>query len=314
MLKLLTKLLLLTIAVAITHILMIFGLPHDRNHYYEAIPAKHDRLASLSSTKIVFVGGSNLMFGIDGDRIEEEFGYPVANMGIQMTFGLQYLLDEVRDDINEDDIVVLSLEYPLYHQSVRGWLSLRQVLTINPSLTLHNLHSLTQIETIFRHHSEFTRQRLYTLITDGSRTLNCDETLYCADNFTSNGQLSDEVIARSQPEPLPNAPIVDSSWHLSSRSIQLLQDFVEDMHQHGATVVIIFPPVPDFAYELSNGILDDLPADLQSQLSIPILGTPTDNIYPRELFHDTEYHLNVEGRQIHTTHVINQLHTVFPNK
>ncbi|MDR1544413.1 MAG: hypothetical protein LBS50_08430 [Prevotellaceae bacterium] len=72
---------------------------------------KHNRLDSLPSPKIIFVGGSNLAFGLDCKTISDSLKMPAVNMGLHAGFGLRFPINEVKHAVNQGDIVVLSPTY-----------------------------------------------------------------------------------------------------------------------------------------------------------------------------------------------------------
>ena len=113
MLRVLARLLGLVLAVAALMGFILFVLP-DGNDYAKATLDKHHRLDSLPSPKLVFVGGSNLAYGLDSERVERAFGMPVVNMGMNAYFGLRFLLDEVIPSLKARDVLVLSLEAEMF--------------------------------------------------------------------------------------------------------------------------------------------------------------------------------------------------------
>ena len=54
----------------------------------------------------MFVGGSNLAFGIDSREVEQRTGYRVVNMGMGFNMGLRFMLAVVRPHIHAGDVVV----------------------------------------------------------------------------------------------------------------------------------------------------------------------------------------------------------------
>ncbi len=78
---------------------------------------KHRTLDSLPSPKIIFVGASNLAFGLNCKIIEDSLKLPVVNMGLHGGLGLYFILNEGRSNIQKGDIVILSIEY---YMSVKG--------------------------------------------------------------------------------------------------------------------------------------------------------------------------------------------------
>ena len=79
--------------------------------YAAATIDKHNRLAQQPSPRIVFVGGSNLAFGLDSAAIERSLGYNTVNMGLDLSLGLDFMLREIEPLLERGDVVVVSPEY-----------------------------------------------------------------------------------------------------------------------------------------------------------------------------------------------------------
>ena len=105
--------------IALIILFSLFLIPNKRianNSLYANID-KHNRLDSLPSPKIVFVGGSNLAYGLNSKRVEDSLQMSVVNMGLHAGFGLKFILNEVKPYINKGDIVVLSPEYHHFYSA-----------------------------------------------------------------------------------------------------------------------------------------------------------------------------------------------------
>lgn len=62
-------------------------IPAYEQSYSASLADKVDRLESLNEPKIVLIGNSNLAFGIDSEKIEQEMKMPVVNMGLHGAIG-----------------------------------------------------------------------------------------------------------------------------------------------------------------------------------------------------------------------------------
>jgi hypothetical protein len=68
----------------------------NTDDYLAASLDKEYRLATLPGPRVVFVGGSNVAFGLDSAIIERWTGRRSVNMGLYVNLGLPFMLDEVR--------------------------------------------------------------------------------------------------------------------------------------------------------------------------------------------------------------------------
>src|SRR5512134_3334134 len=90
--------------------------------YFGPVPYKHqlamliDKRVMLDATpapRVILVGGSNLMFGVDSALLEQSLGVPVVNMGIFGGLGLLAPLDVILPHVQPADTVVLVPEYTM---------------------------------------------------------------------------------------------------------------------------------------------------------------------------------------------------------
>jgi len=83
----------------------------NSDDYLYAMIKKHRAAEESASPKIVFIGGSNLPFGLNSERISDETKMPVVDMGLHAGLGLKFMLEEAKPYIRKGDIVILVPEY-----------------------------------------------------------------------------------------------------------------------------------------------------------------------------------------------------------
>ena len=81
---------LLIAGILITLILAITMLPMEQDGYLQAYNKKCQLLEDTPSPRIIFVGGSNLAFGLDSQRIKDSLNINVINYGLHAGIGLKY--------------------------------------------------------------------------------------------------------------------------------------------------------------------------------------------------------------------------------
>jgi len=72
------------------------------------------RAQGLSSPKLIIASGSNALFGINSQLIEQRTGRPVANLAIHAGIDLDYYASKIEQLIGPSDIVILPLEFEYY--------------------------------------------------------------------------------------------------------------------------------------------------------------------------------------------------------
>ena len=82
-------------------------IPSYEQSYSASLADKVERLRSINQPKIVLVGNSNLAFGIDSEKIEQELKMPVVNMGLHGGIGNAFHEGMAKANITAGDIYVI---------------------------------------------------------------------------------------------------------------------------------------------------------------------------------------------------------------
>jgi hypothetical protein len=167
MTKISAKIILLALLVIAT-CGFILKMPVRYSHELSQIILKKEILAKTPSTKIVFVGGSNLLAGLDSKLVQEKLHYNVVNMGLYQGFGISFLLEQAKQYINSGDIVVIIPEYTLL--LIDDWFWPFDDHAIKWSLALSPASALEQIylkrgkwDLLLKSFSELSRDRLLAM-------------------------------------------------------------------------------------------------------------------------------------------------------
>ena len=86
---------------------------------------KDVRAKNITSRKIIIIGGSNALFGINSELIKKKTGLPVVNLATQAGLDIDFLYYKIKQHIKEGDVVVLPLEFEYYPRTgeVSDWFS-----------------------------------------------------------------------------------------------------------------------------------------------------------------------------------------------
>ncbi|WP_373034128.1 hypothetical protein [Sulfurovum sp.] len=80
----------------------------------DAYTYKDYRAKGMSSKKIIIIGGSNALFGINSEIIEKLTGYPVLNLATHAGLNMDYFCYKLEQYVGQEDIVVMPLEFSFY--------------------------------------------------------------------------------------------------------------------------------------------------------------------------------------------------------
>jgi len=290
--------------IAVSGAVALVGIPPDREDYLAVIVPKIQRLKATASPKLVFVGGSNLAFGLDSRAVEDALAYPVVNMGMGFNMGLRFMLDVVQPNIGKGDVVVMVPEYNLFYGLLDGDERLLDVLELYPE-GWQFIRSRQQIyklaDNLFRH----VKFKVNRVLQQVGHTPD-PACIYCPQAFNEYG----DIVAHldKPPKDVGHMKFLQSAnRQVDVEAIETINRFARAVKSRGARVVLLFPCIPTPHYEQRRAAIDRLYAVLREKLEVDILSTPGDYVYPLSYFYDWVYHLNREGRALRTAQVIQNL-------
>jgi hypothetical protein len=115
------KIFLIKIAVFMLFVILfvILGLvmpatPRASKSFYYYNMTKDSLLANVDSPRLIFLGGSNISFGLNSQIIKDSFNVNPINTGISASLGLKFMLDNTVQYIKKGDIIIAPLEYSHY--------------------------------------------------------------------------------------------------------------------------------------------------------------------------------------------------------
>ncbi len=279
---------------------------------YPATKVKHQQLNTSKSPRAIFVGGSNLMFGLESELIKEETDYEPVNMGLIGGLRLSFMLNEIRRELNPGDIVILALEYNQLNAADEnaGPQVLMRVIEQRPQsiqyLNLTHWRLLTD-SGIQEHLGIVFRSSIKRIPKHLPFFLNYERKE--ADmQFNEYGDL---LTFRKQPpkhEGNYQKVLPDSfkSNRVNSR-IKQLNEFFRYCKSRGVNVVFTYPPIPESQFSQKREIAHEIHEKLKENLEIPIIQAPQDMVFDTENFINESYHLHGPAIRERTKRLINAL-------
>lgn len=278
---------------------MCFGLLKD----------KHRILRETKSPKIVFLGGSNLLFGLDGPRLAKELRRPVVNMGLCLMFPLSYLFDEVKDDIHAGDLVVLSPEYADFSSEYANNIAVADILDVYPEafywIVRSNCLQGDQLLTLIGHARalgldklDYAIHHLRQIVEHRCRWSHGDYNqgldVMNSSNIDECGDLTWHLKQKNDNTPSPILFVVSS--YLGSAEAQAIDAFGDYCASRKAKFVMIPPSVSKSQYQTQKSKVETLIASCRHQLKVPIISQPERYTFPVKMIFSQQYHLNRVGR------------------
>lgn len=259
---------------------------------------KHQRIEQFDVPKLIFAGGSNVAFGLDSERIQEELNMPVVNLGLHAGLGLDFMLNELKDQAKEDDIVVVSFEYFL---DASGDRELKRHIRSGYDKVnkYYPFNWKDEIQSdIFN-----IRLRIKVPLKEVKTDSIARFSPYTRSAFNKYG---DHI---SHLGKVHNADLSDRRLmnYFYWSGIKKINEFYDEIKDKGIELYFIYPPYPMSEYQKNIGPITRLEADISKNLEPEILNSPEDFVFEDSLFFDTIYHLNKEGTDYRTDEVIRLL-------
>lgn len=297
-------LLFLGVVVMLVAAIVRWGPPITRNTYMDELAVKHARLGSLPSPRIIIVGGSNALFGIDSERLGNAFHRNVVNMALHASLGYGFMVNEVIGDVRAGDVVLLVPEHSQYARPRK----LQDILYVaidkypramhyvppsdRPRAALN--YSVRKVQAAWRGLVKRRRQN--------------EDPVYHLGAFNAAGDMVGHI---GRPAPGPQAggskPLVHVGVDPAFEAITA--DIAAHARAVGATVILCWPS--HAASYSAPSLCEDLERATRNG-PVPTAGKPQDYVFADSLFFDTPYHLTGIGRELRTERLIADLQGLVP--
>ncbi|CAN5170340.1 hypothetical protein BH10CYA1_BH10CYA1_38850 [soil metagenome] len=293
---------------------------------FSILGEKHRILESAaSSQKIIFTGGSNVLYGFDGEKIGRTFNRKVVNMGLCLMFPLAYLFEEIKDTIKPGDIVVVAPEYSSYSLEMAAPMSMANIIEGYPRaiewILRSNSCTWEEKGKIIFHMRKLGIEKLNYVMTHARQIaqhrctwsfnkFNPGLEILSPKNLDSCGGLIWQLNRPTPPSTLggPEVKIpLRVVKHCDPYTVGEIEKFAKYCRSRNAQFVLMPPSVGQTMYLKGKPGIDSLMAEVGQKLDVPILATPERYAFPDSMIFGGHYHLDKVGRQIRTQKMIEDL-------
>ena len=289
------------------------GRPHPDNAWVIGVyDAKIQAIENIiNKPKLLIVGGSASLFGIDSSTLSKELGMPSVNFGTNAGVGTHALPDKADAYVGEGDLILMPLEYRLLlWDGFPSYVTLSWALQHPSDLLRWNFKSLMWG---FWH---LPAARVWQGYSKLQLTL-ASERPYGPHRINHHGdQILTEASERSKEQWLKlirHPPErYDEYLSASTYGLNLWEYYWRRWQARGACLLVIPPPFLDhssYHTPASEEFFDGIPERVRSR-GVDYLGKPQDVFFPVEAMFDTNYHLTDEGRSVYTRWILDMLDTV----
>jgi hypothetical protein len=268
----------------------------DKNHYIAATIDKENRLKNVKSPRIIIIGGSGSAYSINSEVIEDSLNLPVINMALAYGLGLDFMLNEVVNNINKNDKIVVVPEYYLPLEGNNKLLSL--VNDLNPDAKNYiELNAEDRLRLILVNFQRVGSSIFYNI-------KNKKDSIATRNTFNANG---DVIFHLEKPNTRPLKDQEKLTKKLYNKEINKLNWFAKTIESKGAKMYLSFAAYPITEYAKNKEAINFFESRIKTEVNCKILNKPEDNLYDEAEFFDTVYHLNKTGRSKRANYLIKVL-------
>ena len=253
-----------------------------------------DLLFKKNVTKrIIFIGGSNLSFGLNSQILKDSLKLNPINTAIHAGIGLNFMLDYYEPKINSGDIVVLVPEYTQYFGNYANGEEALLRLILDTKIKSGKIISYTQFRNIIQFFPKFVLSKYNPAeyFTEKSR----DKPIYERNSFNS---LGDAVAHWGQPtKPFSNEDITKSQ--INEDVFSKIVDFKNKIEKKDAKLVLSYPCYDSESFEINRKQIKMVRYALERR-KLLVLGTPSMFCFNREFLFNSPYHLTKQGAEFRT--------------
>jgi len=290
-----------------------FGKPTLMSQWIYDVYTKKLQIASnIKKPKILFIAGSNILFGLNTPYLQKHLKKPILNLGVNAGVGLPVILHYAKKALKPNDIAILPLEYELYlYNGKAGVQMIDYILSREPKL----FFSLTFKEQLYiLWHTTF--KRLLNGYFDNSiKPLQVGP--YGLKNINKYGDQINNDTKHQTKQMLQelkklqlNPPSFFNKFNTNAISFKYLQNFQKWCKKRHIKVIFTPPTLMYNKKYYTNkkyiNFFTNLPKLLNSK-GFTYIGNPYDFFYNPSFYFNTNYHLKQPYQKKFSRQLVNLL-------
>lgn len=273
--------------------LVLLSLPPSNNDtsYLACIIDKDIIIKESKSRRLIFVGGSNIAFGLDCEQLSNIHNRNAINYGIQGGLGIVFQLQHLKKYIRAGDTIIVIPEYDQFlgDNILGSGQSLAKVITLKGGGVIKDLN-MQQVKKISPFYFNASIKRIKSIFSANSDTER--------KQFNHFGDFIGHLNLPNRKPFMLERYFFQSSF--SSSSIKTLEEHQIMFRKKGVEFYLSFPPYPRSLYLSQKKVIDTINSNLINS-KLNIIGNPKNYIFNDSLFFEFSWHLNKNGRKNRTT-------------
>ncbi len=259
---------------------------------------KDSLLLNTPSPRIIFVGGSNVSFGLNSQMIKDSLGLNPINTAISAGLGLAYMMDNTAKFIRQGDIVVLAPEYShFYGDELYGSEPLLRTCLYSDELSFSDLR-LEQKVSVLKKFLPYLFSKFQPI-----QYINVPKSgIYTKKAYNKYGDV--DCHWQMEQQVYTNTDTIVGAYE--PVALQLVQEFEAKVKARGGRLFLTFP-----SYQYSTFVQDrkeiKFLEEQFKQSGLSVLGSAERYAFPDSMMFNTCYHLLKEGLDLRTQYLIEDL-------
>jgi len=274
---------------------------------YEVYSLKENYAHNIDGRKIVIVGGSSALFGINSKMIEERFNIPVVNDGVNGGLGMRYILYKSKKVLKKGDVAILPLDSQVYQMNdPTGMVAYVDYIISRDPEYFATLNIIDEFKLIMA----ISFKRAFQGIISPFHQLKKTSGIYGIQNVNARGDQinteSSKMTSKQRKERDTFQARKINSSDLSDKFIHYMDDYISWARLHGIKLIFMPPVQMKFNYYKTEKYVKFLGniKKYYQDANVIYLGKPEDYMYEKKYFYNTAYHLNDVGVTKMTNQII----------
>ncbi len=266
---------------------------------------KNESLKKTPGPRIIFVGGSNLAYGLDSKSIKDTFNINPINTGVHINIGLKYMLANTLQYAKPGDIIILSAEYQQFYGNLANGEGELFSLVTDIVPQSRNLLDYKQVFTLIKLWPEYAQSKLRPILLFYKFPKNSGVGRYDRAAFDTFGDATAHwKLPGENPKPYPAI-----TGEINTDALEALIKFKNKIALKKAQLYITFPGYQKSSYQ--NSVTNILQVkEVLKDNKFQLISSPEEYIIPDSLIFDTPYHLTKKGVDYRTKLLIQDLKKV----
>ena len=294
-------------------IFFIFELPKDTSYLHSIIKAKQNYASSITSTKLIFTSGSNILYGIETETIEKELLIPTINLGTNAGLKTDYPIHLAKSIALSGDIIIAPFEYESFlWDGEQSQKRTSYILTHDHPYYLFKLPMEDKLKMLY----SISPKRLLKSIKQQYFSNNIiTKQTYAPFAINKNGDATNKTGHIIKKFSTNNAFKLTNKFE-ETKGLKMIKNFNLWCKKNNIQFYVSYPNTINYPQYFQKPYLvyfDSLKKYFDRN-GIKSIGSPKGFLYPQEYFYDTQYHLNSKGANMHTNTLIKILNPILSNK